>query len=93
MHRRVVATLNSEHPKLKFRLGGTKLVSINDEEHTFTVITGPTPWGAGSWGPFPAEAIISERPGNETDSWEVSGCPSQRWTLADLARAEQAARR
>lgn len=51
---------------------------------SFVVLTGPSPWGSGVWGPFPATTIVSARMPTDADAWPVSGCPSETWTLADL---------
>jgi len=67
--------------------GGTSLVFIYEPGEPFAVSTGPTPWGSGSWGPFPASAVVSVRSLRADDSWPVSGCPSERWTPAMLADA------
>lgn len=91
--RRVVATINSQHPATQYRLGGDRLVEIDDETGEFYVLTGPTPWGTGIWGAFPVDAITATREPMPTDSWPVSGCPSERWTVAQLDVAIQRASR
>lgn len=88
----VVATLNSEHPLIKYRVADGPLVDLRDDG-SFVILTGPSPWGTGLWGPFPADAIVSHRPPTATDSWPVSGCPSERWTYADLRASIARARR
>ena len=66
-------------------VGGEALAfRLSEDQPTFSVCTGPTPWGCGSWGPFPVSAITSERAATPEDSFPVSGCPSERWTLQDL---------
>ncbi len=67
--------------------GGESLVYRYAPGEPFTVVTGPTPWGAGCWGPFQPESILSVRRALITDSWPVSGCPSQRWDLRSVRDA------
>jgi hypothetical protein len=64
--------------------GGESLVYRVEDGDGFAVCTGPTPWGCGSWGPFPESAIISARDLRADDSWPVNGCPSNRWTARDI---------
>lgn len=63
--------------------GGTSLVYYFSETG-FVVCTGPNPWGAGCWGPFPVEAASEVRDLNADDSWPFSGCSSERWTAEDV---------
>lgn len=67
--------------------GGESLVFRYEPGQPFCVATGPTPWGSGSWGPFPAECVTAARDIVAGDSWPVSGCPSERWTPATLLQA------
>ena len=70
---------------------------------SFVIITGPSPWGCGVWGSFPATAIKSVRLPQDTDSWSISGtlgrhsCPGmkfpERWNLSDLNRSIERAKR
>lgn len=88
-YRRCVATITVQH-----RVGGEHLVSLDTISGSATILTGPTPWGSGSWGPFPPESVSGARDPLPSDSWPVSGCPSERWTVADLERAlERASQR
>lgn len=50
----------------------------------FVVATGPSPWGSGWWGVFPEGAATSAREPRLDDSWPVSGCPSERWSIEQL---------
>lgn len=87
-----VASLNKQHPMIQFRVPDGPLVDMR-EDGTFVILTGPSPWGSGVWGMFPADAIVSLREPTDTDSWAVSGCPTERWTVASLkASCERAAR-
>jgi hypothetical protein len=67
--------------------GGTSLVFLYEPGRPFAIATGPTPWGSGSWGPFPPDAIRDVRDLRPDDSWPVNGCPSSRWTPANLVDA------
>lgn len=73
-------------------VGGTSLASYVDDEQ-FVVATGPTPWGSGSWGPFPRSAITEIRPLADGDRWKHSGSWDSWWTASDLLDAYQRARR
>lgn len=57
-------------------VGGTRLVcgpGVVDGE--FTVVTGPTNWGYGSWGPFPAACVTEARDLRLDDRWSYPGSP------------------
>lgn len=68
--------------------GGESLVfNLDPARPTFSICLGPTPWGAGSWGPFPVSAIRSVRPLRATDKWAVNGCSGESWTPTDQLHA------
>lgn len=78
-------------------VGGESLVLSFDSEQ-FTVATGPSPWGTGSWGPFPSSCIIEVRELRADDAWQRSGSPAfwrgkdQRWTARHLLDSLRSAR-
>lgn len=77
--------------------GGESLVFNYTAFEPFTVVTGPSPWGCGSWGPFQADAVIDVRELRADDSWPINGTLgrpkfpgqrfSERWTARDLLRS------
>lgn len=71
-------------------VGGTYLADVREKD--FVVLTGPSPWGTGTWGPFPASCILSRRDPTPVDSFPVSGCPSERWTIPHLDESIRRAR-
>lgn len=72
--------------------GGESLVYHYTAGEPFAIVTGPTPWGAGSWGCFPADCVLDVRELRLDDSWPVNGCPLQRWTPRDLLLSLRQAR-
>ena len=92
-----VATLNTEHPAIKYRVRQHPLVEVLDDGQ-FRILTGPSLWGSGIWGLFPADALISVREPNANDSWPIngtlgrSGCKGETWTVEDLKRSIERAR-
>lgn len=72
-------------------IGGTDLVLCvsypEKGDATVTFATGPTPWGSGSWGPFPVSVVSEARPLRAADSWRVSGSYESRWAARDLLLA------
>lgn len=67
-------------------VGSVKSLAVINGDN-FTVITGPSLWGCGIWGPFPTSAIKSTRDLVASDYWGVSGCVDEIWTPADLLKS------
>lgn len=60
-------------------VGGESLVLYMDHD-SVVFATGPTPWGTGSWGPFPLSCVSGVRPLRKSDRWRFSGTLDSYWT-------------
>jgi hypothetical protein len=67
-------------------VGGESLV-LNVHGAEFSICTGPTPWGTGSWGMFPISCIANVRPVRLSDRWAYGGAPHEKWGIEDLLRS------
>jgi hypothetical protein len=68
-------------------VGGESLVcSPGAVDGMFGIVTAPSNWGHGSWGPFPVSCVTAVRDVCPDDSWGYPGSLNARWTAAALLK-------